>query len=139
MLIECKIKREGPTHVTVAGFDYVFAKNEHGHKVCEVLSSDHQSYFLELKDFVLYEPPKKPTLEVQEKPKEEAVVDSEITDPQEDPKVENTDGLILNAKGNPFANEAAAKRAMTRYYDEHSVFIVPYENGYALQRKDSAE
>jgi hypothetical protein len=133
MLIECKIKREGPTHVTVAGFDYVFAKNEHGHKVCDVLSSDHQSYFLELKDFVPYEPPEKPTLEVQEEPKEETVENE-----SEDPKVENIDGLILNAKGKPFANEAAAKRAKVKY-GEDEVSVVPYEDGFALQRKDIGE
>lgn len=48
MLIECLIEREGATHVTVAGFNYVFAPDEQGRQVCEVLSHDHQGWFLSM-------------------------------------------------------------------------------------------
>lgn len=46
MLIECLIKREGPTHINIHGFPYVFDKNEHGHYVCEVVSDSHANYLM---------------------------------------------------------------------------------------------
>ena len=51
MLIECLIEREGSTTVMVAGFTYEFVPNAAGHRVCDVLSSDHQGWFLSLPRF----------------------------------------------------------------------------------------
>ena len=65
MFIECLIQREGNTHLTIAGFDYVFVKNEQGRSVCQVHSSAHQDHLLSLKDFIPYEPPEEPKLSTQ--------------------------------------------------------------------------
>jgi hypothetical protein len=54
MLIECKIKRDGPTIVSVEKMDYVFTSRPHltgGDEIaqtCEVISSSHSAYFLRI-------------------------------------------------------------------------------------------
>lgn len=54
MLIECLIKRDGPTIVSVEKMDYVFTSRPHltgGDEVaqtCEVNSSSHSAYFLRI-------------------------------------------------------------------------------------------
>jgi hypothetical protein len=139
MLIECLIKREGPTHVTVAGFDYVFTKNDEGRKVCEVLSSDHQSYLLAFPK--LYREYKPANAQEPEAEAEEPQRGSEDEGPEDDgdeadeetAQVENSDGLIFNAKGKPFANEAVAKRTR-KSFKEPDLEIVEVEGGYALKR-----
>ena len=58
MLIECLIKRDGPTHFNLHGFEYVFKPDGFGHNVREVNSREHREYLLSLKnDFRVYEPP----------------------------------------------------------------------------------
>lgn len=144
MLIECLIKREGPTHVTIAGFDYVFAKNAEGRKVCEVLSTGHQNHLLELQHYVPYVPSETAQNEATESTEEVSGAEAQ-EGPERGSEDENMElsevetrdevpeGLILNAKGLPFANEAVAKRAMPKYEEE--LEVVPYKDGFALQRK----
>lgn len=57
MLIECLIKRDGYTSVTVQRSKYDFKRNEAGDQVCNILSGGHSSYLLGLPDFRLYDPP----------------------------------------------------------------------------------
>ena len=40
-MIECLIKRIGPTPVTMDGFTYIFTPNQHGHNVAFVQSPQH--------------------------------------------------------------------------------------------------
>jgi DNA invertase Pin-like site-specific DNA recombinase len=47
-MMECLIKRDGPTSVQVGGFKYTFEKNKHGHSVCDVVNEGARSYFLSL-------------------------------------------------------------------------------------------
>jgi hypothetical protein len=61
MLIECLIKSDGPTSMTVGSFTYLFQFNEHGHKVCAVNSREARDRMLSLADFRPYEPPTEPT------------------------------------------------------------------------------
>ena len=54
MLIQCLIKREGPTIVSVEKMDYVFTSRPHlsggdeESQICEVISSSHSAYFLRI-------------------------------------------------------------------------------------------
>jgi len=54
MLIECLIKREGPTIVSVEKMDYVFTSRPHlsggdeEAQICEVISASHSAYFLRI-------------------------------------------------------------------------------------------
>lgn len=57
MLMECLIKRDGDTEVTVGGIPYRFSKNEHGHMVCDVVSDGAVSYLKSLPFYRPYEPP----------------------------------------------------------------------------------
>ena len=59
MVIQCLIKRDGPTHMNLNGFSYAFEKNQHGHYVAEVNSREHREYLMGLPDFKVYETPVK--------------------------------------------------------------------------------
>ena len=57
MLIECIIKRDGPTEIVYDRFAYRFRANEHGHAVCEVRNPGHVKQFLRFpKSFRVYNP-----------------------------------------------------------------------------------
>lgn len=61
MLIVCKIKRDGPTHINLEKFAYVFTERPEltggsSAKVAQVLSTSHQQYFLSLPDFEEFQP-----------------------------------------------------------------------------------
>jgi hypothetical protein len=45
--------------MNINGFPYTFKANEHGHYVTQVNSREHREHLLSLKNFVVYEPPKK--------------------------------------------------------------------------------
>lgn len=46
-LVECLIKREGDTVVTVGGMNYRFIKNDLGHSICNVVNHGHYLMFVE--------------------------------------------------------------------------------------------
>lgn len=119
MLIECLIKRDGPTHVTLAGFDYVFDENKEGRKVCDVLSTDHQAHFLALKDYIPYKPAAPYKVE-----------------PAEDPEPEPE--LLGKPDGTPYANKGAARRGASQHHnlEPDQVNIVAVEDGFAIEVKE---
>jgi len=134
MLIECLIKRDGPTHVNVAGFDYVFEKNEEGRSVCDVISSGHQAHFLELKGtFVPYKP---------------EGVEEEVATPEEE-EAATTDqpvevfkdvDILYRHNGTPYSTERAAKVAIKqRSLDEDLADVVPVEGGFAIQLEQQGD
>lgn len=140
MLIECLIRRDGPTHVTIDGFDYVFAANSEGRKVCEVLSSAHQSHFLALKDYIPYEgQAEAPVLnEEPEKTQEDPQDEDDVVPPDED------DVVFGKPDGTPYKNEAAAKRGAKQHYgldmEEDALEVIEVEGGgWALMRKGQQE
>lgn len=56
-VIECLIKRDGPTVFPIGGCHYTFRRNEAGHSVCTVTNPAHHRHLLKLQDFFrLYEP-----------------------------------------------------------------------------------
>ena len=54
-LIECLIKRDGPTEISLKTDTYLFEKNKLNDYVCQVLSGDHRRHFLSLLDFRIYQ------------------------------------------------------------------------------------
>lgn len=59
MIIECLIKREGPTEIIINGFKYMFKKNDAGHYVAPVLSGEHRAWMLrDSQSFREYNPEK---------------------------------------------------------------------------------
>jgi hypothetical protein len=144
MKIECLIKRDGPTHVTLAGFDYVFAPDKNGRKVCEVMSTDHQAHFLALKDYRQVEGYEKP----ETGPDSQGVPDdpqhgSEDEPPSDGDEDEGDDDLLGKKDGTPYASEAAAKRGASKDHglEPDQVNVVEVEGGYALEviKNDEAE
>lgn len=117
MWIECLIQRDGPTHLTIDGFDYVFAANKYGRKVGYVMSTAHQNRLLALKDYVPYEGP------VEKKP--ESI--PEVTEEEPD--------LLLKTNGEPYGTRFAAKRGamQTHGLAFEDLEIVPYLEGYAVR------
>jgi hypothetical protein len=146
MKIECLIKRDGPTHVTLAGFDYVFAPDKNGRKVCEVMSTDHQAHFLALKDYRKAEDYEKP--EPAAVPKEgdipnngdnkEPLHGSEDEPPSDGDEDEGDDDLLGKPDGTPYASAAAAKRGASKHHglEPDEVNVVEVEGGYALEPKE---
>lgn len=142
MKIECLIKRDGPTHVTIAGFDYVFAPDENGRKVCDVLSTDHQAHFLALKDYVPYEPdneeqkqeqgPENAAQEDTEEIEEETEVEAEDkVEVEEEVKEEK---LLYTSDGTPYSSKSSALRFSSSHgYEPDEVEPVEVEGGYALR------
>ena len=128
MLIECLIKREGPTHINVAGFDYVFEKNKEGRSVCDVISSGHQAHFLELQGtFVPYKPE---GMEEEVAPPEE---EEAVTTDQPVEVFKDVD-IIYRHDGTPYSTEKAAKVAIKqRSLDEDLAAVVQVEDGFAIQ------
>ncbi len=116
MLIECLIKRDGPTHVTIAGFDYVFIPNEERKSVCEVMSSGHQAHFLALKDYVEYVPPRKKVSEI-------------VIEEQVESEVEPT--VYLKKSGEPYATETGAL-ASARHHNLKEYSAVKVPGGFGL-------
>ncbi|MBE9581542.1 MAG: hypothetical protein IMF18_07990 [Proteobacteria bacterium] len=53
-VIECTIKRDGPTSMYLGKAIYVFEKNEMGDYVCEVLSQEHRKHLLAIPEFNIY-------------------------------------------------------------------------------------
>jgi len=45
-MIECIIKRDGPTQVNIEGFQHTFLKNEEGRYVCQIHSPHHREWLL---------------------------------------------------------------------------------------------
>lgn len=137
MLIECLIKRDGPTHVVVAGFDYVFKPNERGRSVCEVMSSGHQAHFLALKDYVEYKAPKSasPVASVKkDKPEIEggAVETEEKAETfQEEVKEPSTTKVYLKKNGQPYATETAALSS-ARHHGLKKYKAVEVDGGFGL-------
>ncbi len=117
MFIECLIRREGPTHVTIAGFDYVFTLNKHGAKVCRVMSKDHQQHLLHFKDYRPYTPPENEAPVVPAKPL--------VSEPE----------MLVKRDGNPYTSEKAAiMAAKSRGHDVAKVKVVELpEGGFAAQ------
>lgn len=115
MKIECRIRREGPTRVTVAGFDYIFKQDEGGRKVCDVLSSSHQKYFLALPDYV------------ECRAEEPELVECADEVPAEEPP------LIGKRDGSPFASEASAQRAAKTEHELERFRVVEVEGGFAIE------
>lgn len=121
MLIECLIKRHGPTHITIAGFDYVFVEDKNGRKICKVMSPDHQRYLLSLKDYVEYKPPRK----------ESAAVESTIT-PAEDSSEKKE--LLFKKNGKPYRSKAAAYMG-SKHHNLTDYEVVATKGGFALREK----
>lgn len=157
-LIECHIRRFGPTHVNIQGFDYVFKKNKAGRKVCKVLNAGHRSYLLGLKDFTAYDGPTDAEMEQKEfdQQTEDSLLDSagqgETGEEGETQDVETSGGdtlettedssegptgdddFILKSDGQPFANQGSANTAASsRGLKEHEYSVVEYEDGYAVR------
>lgn len=42
--LECTIKREGPTTVSIGGCTYTFRTNEHGDSVCKIINNNHYKF-----------------------------------------------------------------------------------------------
>jgi len=59
-LVECCIKRDGPTQIWMSKTEYVFKKNELGSYVCAVHNTEHLAKFLKMPDFRVYQPAKRP-------------------------------------------------------------------------------
>ena len=59
-LVQCCIKRDGPTQIWMAKTEYVFKQNELGHYVCAVHNTEHLAKFLKMPDFRVYQPAKRP-------------------------------------------------------------------------------
>ncbi len=58
-LIECKLHREGGSHVELGGIDYHFKPNEFGHHVADVADDDHADRLLSITEaYRLYRPNK---------------------------------------------------------------------------------
>lgn len=53
-VLECTIKRDGPTSMYLGKAIYVFEKNEMGDYVCEVLSQEHRKHLLAIPEFNIY-------------------------------------------------------------------------------------
>ncbi len=157
-IVECHIKRFGPTHVNIQGFDYVFRKNKAGRKVCQVLNAGHRNYLLGLKDFTVYSGPTDKEMEQNEfeAQAEDSLMDSagegetgtgegtqevetsagdtlETTEtPTEGPT--GDDDFILKTNGSPFANHSSANTAAAnKGLKEHEYSVVEYEDGYAVR------
>lgn len=130
MLIECLIKREGPTHINVAGFDYVFEKNKEGRSVCDVISSGHQAHFLELGSFVPYErgETKKTEVDSLEEPDEQEDIAARPIEAFKEVDV------LYRHDGMPYSTEKAARVAIKqRSLDEDLAEVIAAEGGYAIQ------
>jgi len=56
MLIECLIKREGPTQVNYAGRTYRFEDDGTGAKVCDVNSDEHRAQLISTGFYQIYDP-----------------------------------------------------------------------------------
>ena len=123
MLIECLIKRDGPTHVTVAGFDYVFLPDENGRKICKVISTGHQAHFLSMKDYVEY----KETLPAKTVANENLTEETEPTEPE----------LLFRASGEPYATVGSAASAATRNHklEPNKFDVIEVDGGFAIQRQ----
>jgi len=128
MLIECLIKRDGPTHVNVAGFEYVFEKNEEGRSVCDVISTGHQAHFLALDSFISYKPRGEKQEELPpEKTREPVPVEST-------PVWTGEVDVLYRHDGSPYKTEKAAKVAIKqRSLDEDLAAVVQVEDGFAIQ------
>lgn len=58
MLMQALFSRgDGPIHMRIHKFDYVFERNEHGVAVCDVLSQEHVHMMEQMKTFKRYNPP----------------------------------------------------------------------------------
>jgi len=158
-MVECHIRRMGPTHVNIQGFDYVFQKNKAGRKVCKVLNAGHKNYLLGLKDFSIYDGPTDEEMEKQEfeEQNQDSLLDDagqgqtgtgeetegEVTtsagdtletteEPSEGPT--GDDDFILKTDGSPFASHSSANTAATnKGLKEHEYSVVDYEDGYAVR------
>lgn len=53
-VVECLIKRDGPTEITLNTNRYKFKKNELGDYVCAVMRKDHRNHLINLPDFRIY-------------------------------------------------------------------------------------
>ena len=53
-VIECTIKRDGPTQMPVGHTTYDFEQNELGDYVCEILNADHRKHLLVIPEFRIY-------------------------------------------------------------------------------------
>lgn len=57
MLIQCLVKRDGPSVATIMGFTYTFKEQPDGAKVCDVNNGGHRERMLSMPGlFKVYEP-----------------------------------------------------------------------------------
>jgi hypothetical protein len=54
-VIECLIKRDGPTTMVLGKRRYSFEQNKNGDVVCPVLAADHRKHLLSIPDFRVYQ------------------------------------------------------------------------------------
>ncbi|OQY12396.1 MAG: hypothetical protein B6I31_03220 [Desulfobacteraceae bacterium 4572_19] len=65
MLIQCLFERGGSdVYYNIQAFSYVFKKNKHGDRVCQVNSAEHRDWMVRSGNFKIYQEPKKPTKKV---------------------------------------------------------------------------
>lgn len=57
MLLQCLLKRDGPTNIPIGGFEYRFKENEHGDVVCDVQNNGDAERLLASPWFKRYTPP----------------------------------------------------------------------------------
>jgi len=67
MLLECLIKREGPTEVNYFGFKYLFDDDGTGAKVCDVNSEEHRKQLISTGYYRIYDPTVRKQVEKDEK------------------------------------------------------------------------
>ncbi len=163
-MIECLIKRSGPTHVSLGYSDYVFTRNKAGRKVTQVLDQGHRDYLLALKDYQIYDGPTDAEVEAAQSNPDEfglpddlmgqagleagAQNDEAVAQPapggvkqtqqdvgEEDEHTEE-DGLILKKDGSPFSSHTAATTSAKRDYKlgEDQFQVEPYDEGYAVRK-----
>ena len=53
-MVECLIKRDGPTEVVAGGFKYIFEKNAAGHSVCDVVNDGVRKFLFEFGGGTMY-------------------------------------------------------------------------------------